>query len=109
MPSFIPQTAPTRFMAAPFDADTPCEWLSSRNLPTQVSDETGFASGAMLYDVEVEPEATSTVVLDLPLHPRADLTKSPAGDAEKSIAEWREKLNRVELRLPKDAQPLYDT
>ncbi len=109
LPSVIPQTAPARFIAAPFDADTPCEWLSSRNLPTRISDETGFASGALVYEVELEPEATSTVVLDVPLHPRADLTRSTAGDGEAAIAEWREKLNRVELRLPKAAQPLYDT
>jgi hypothetical protein len=109
MPSVIPQTAPTRFVAAPFDADTPCEWLTASNLGTQITDETGFASGDLLYDFELEPDATSTVVLDLPLHPRADLTKSTAGDAQKSIDEWREKLNRVELRLPKDGQALYDT
>jgi hypothetical protein len=109
MPSIMPQQAPTRFVAAPFDADTPCEWLTASNLPTQVSDETGLASGAMVYEVELEPDATTSIVLDLPLHPRADLTKSAADDADESIAEWREKLNRVQLRLPKDAQPLHDT
>jgi hypothetical protein len=109
MPSIIPQQAPTRFVAAPFDADTPCEWLAARQLPTEVADETGFASGALLYEVELGPDATSTVVLDLPLHPRPDLTKSPAVDPQNSIAEWREKLNRVELRLPPDGQALYDT
>jgi hypothetical protein len=109
MPSVIPQHAPSRFVAVPFDADTPCEWLTATNLPNEVRDETGFASGALLYEVELEPEATTSVVLDLPLHPRAELTKSNVGGAEKSIAEWREKLNRVELRVPKDAQPLYDT
>jgi hypothetical protein len=109
LPSVLPQQAPTRFVAAPFDADTPCEWLTSTNLPTEVRDETGFASGALLYEVELAPDATTDVVIDLPLHPRADLTKSAAGDSQKSIAEWREKLNRVELRLPKDAQRLHDT
>lgn len=109
MPSIFARQAPTRFVAAPFDADTPCEWLGANHLGTQIVDETGFASGAMLYDIELEPNATTSVVLDLPLHPRADMTKSTAGDGESSIAAWREKLNRVELRLPKEAQPLFDT
>jgi hypothetical protein len=109
MPSILPKQAPRSFVAAPLDADTPCEWLSSAQLPTQIVDETGFASGALLYDVELAPNAKSEVTLDLPLHPRADLVKSTAGDADKAIAEWREKLNRVELKLPKDGQRLYDT
>jgi hypothetical protein len=109
MPSVIPQQAPRAFIAAPFDADTPCEWLSATNLTAEVTDESGFASGALLYDVELEPNAKTEVILDLPLHPRADLTKSVAGETSKSVAEWREKLNRVEIKLPPDGQRLVDT
>jgi F5/8 type C domain len=109
MPSVISQQAPRRFVAAPFDADTPCEWLSATNLPAEITDETGFASGALLYDVELEPNAQQEFVIDLPLHPRADITKSPPVDLTKTTNEWREKLNRVELTLPKDGQRLHDT
>jgi hypothetical protein len=109
MPSVIPQQPPRRFVAAPFDADTPCEWLGATNLPAEITDETGFASGALLYDLELEPSARQEFVIDLPLHPRGDLTKSPPVDLAKTTDEWREKLNRVELRLPQDGLRLYDT
>lgn len=109
LPSVLPQRAPTRFVAVPFDADTPCEWLVAADLGTEVRDETGFASGALLYEVELEPDATTSIVVDLPLHPRADLAKAPSLDAAASIAQWREKLNRVELVLPKGSQELFDT
>jgi len=109
IPSVIPQQAPHEFIAAPFDADTPCEWLSAGNLPSRVTDETGFASGALLYEFELAPNAQREIVVDLPLHPRAELVQSIAGNAQKSADEWREKLNRVELTLPEDGRALYDT
>jgi F5/8 type C domain len=109
VPSVIPQQAPRAFVAAPFDADSPCEWLSASSLPSQVDDETGFASGALLYDVELAPEATTEVTLDLPLHPRDGLVTSAAGEVSTAIDEWREKLNRVTLTLPPDGQRLVDT
>ncbi|HEY8540564.1 MAG TPA: discoidin domain-containing protein [Steroidobacteraceae bacterium] len=107
--SIIPKQPPARFVAVPFDADTPCDWLGRTDLPNEVKDETGLASGALLYDVELEPEASATFVLDLPLHPNSDLTEVSDADAARSLAEWREKLNRVTLRLPKDDQDLFDT
>ncbi len=105
----VPQHAPSAFVAVPFDADTPCDWLERDDLPSEIKDETGFASGALLYDVELDPESTATFVLDLPLHPNSSLAKISDADAERSLAEWREKLNRVRLRLPKDGQALFDT
>jgi hypothetical protein len=109
LPSVIPQQPPTRFVAVPFDADTPCDWLTAPSFKTEIEDETGLASGALLYEVELEPEATASFVVDLPLHPTETLTRAPRLDAEASIAEWREKLNRVELRLPASGQALFDT
>jgi hypothetical protein len=109
VPSVIPRQAPSAFVAVPFDADTPCEWLRRRGLPESVVDETGFASGALIYDVELDPAASATFVLDLPLHPNGELARISDADAERSLGEWREKLNRVALRLPKDGQPLFDT
>lgn len=109
MPSIIPQQTPRSFVAAPFDADTPCEWLSTTHSGAEITDETGFASGALLYDVELAPDATSEVTLDLPLHPRPNRVTSNAGKAEEAATEWREKLNRVEFKLPPDGQRLFDT
>ncbi len=109
LPRILPQQTPTRFVAVPFDADTPCEWVTQTAFGTQISDETGMASGALVYDVELEPDATASFTLDLPLHSQPDRTRAPEMDAQASVEEWREKLNRVELELPKDAQVLFDT
>jgi hypothetical protein len=109
IPSIIPKQPPTRFIAVPFDADTPCDWLTETSFNSEIEDDTGFATGALFYEVELEPEATATFVIDLPLHPQEALTRAPHLDAAASIAEWREKLNRVELRLPKSGQALFDT
>ncbi|HKE95890.1 MAG TPA: discoidin domain-containing protein, partial [Povalibacter sp.] len=107
----FPRTAPRAFIAFPFDADTPCEWLTSTRSASTVHDETGFASGAMLYDLSLAPGEAREVVIDLPQHadstrPAAPLQASAAGDV---AAQWREKLNRVQLELPPEVQAGYDT
>ena len=107
----LPQTQPQSFVAVPFDADTPCDWLASPRAANAVHDDTGFASGALLYDVDIAPGEHRDIVLDLPQHPVRDrpMKALAAGAAEAVVQEWREKLNRVQLELPADGQPWFDT
>ena len=112
IPNVVSRTEPTAFRAVSVDADTPCEWLLSGHAASTVQDETGLASGAMLFDITLAPQEVQTITLDLLLHPKKDSAK--AGDArEVAVAEatrqWREQLNRVQLELPGEAHELFDT
>lgn len=109
--SVLPQTAPRTFVAMPFDADSPCEWLTSQVKATSVHDETGFATGALLYDLDLAAGASTDIVLDLPQHAQRDRpVQALAPQTEETVrTQWREKLNRVQLDLPKDGKVWFDT
>jgi hypothetical protein len=109
--AIFPQSAPTAFVAVPFDADSPCEWLTSKPGANAVHDETGFASGALLYDLELQPGESKEVVLDLPQHASREANTAALQPASEEAVrtEWREKLNRVQLDLPPEAQAWFDT
>lgn len=118
-PRVIARTVPARFKANTLETGPPCEWLAapSLTLPRNagegsqnsgaVVDEGGFASGALLYDIDLPARGSKEIVLDLPLGsapgPRETQTR------DEVAAQWREKLNRVEVTVPKDAQALVDT
>ena len=113
LPGVIPDSAPTAFRAVPGDADTPCEWLSNAPAANSVHDESGMASAAMVFDVDLGPGEQREVALTLPLHGNgATSTRAASGagaSAQTVTQEWRQKLNRVELQLPPEAQPWFDT
>lgn len=113
-PAVLPRSAPSSFRAVSLAADSPCEWLAAGAGSGSVRDDDGFASGALLYDLELGPETTQEIVIDLPQHPSGGVTAgnstpSSAPGLDQVAADWREKLNRVELRLPGPARELYDT
>jgi hypothetical protein len=119
----FPKSPPQSFRAATLVADTPCDWLDAPSGQTSVTDESGFASGALLYTLDLDAGESREIVLDLPLHVgpgrnegrERELQRqlSTSARAPTTLAEakqqWRDKLNRVELTLPKDARVLYDT
>ena len=51
-------------------ADTPCDWLPTNVGSARIHDDSGFASGALLYDVDLQPGQSQEIVLDLPQHAR---------------------------------------
>lgn len=107
----FPQSPPQAFQAAAIDADSPCEWLLTSTRADSVRDETGLASGALLYEIDLTPGEHRDVVLDLPLHATRERIAKPATaeSDEDAAAAWREKLNRVELHLPAEGQVWFDT
>lgn len=112
VPSVFPQAPPQSFRAATLAADTPCDWLTNAAAPAKVTDESGFASGAVLYDLDLGPGESRDVVLDFPLHAAAGSTQSnhrSVGNRTEVEQQWRDKLNRVELTVPKQDQALFDT
>ena len=103
----FPRTQPTAFHAAPFDAGQPCEWLSgAASIGKNVVDESGLASGALIYEMEVPARGSRELIVDLPLGQRSG---GPHATYEEVAAQWREKLNRVEVTTPRQAQALADT
>ncbi len=80
-------------------------------------DAFGYASGGLGYKVELPPHGSRTIDLVIPLSgggPRPDLRQMPtqawvAGERRATASAWRQKLNRVSLRVPAAAQPLVDT
>jgi hypothetical protein len=121
--SVFPRTPPQSFRAATLASDTPCEWLAAASGPAKITDESGFASGALIYTLDLAPGESQEIVLDLPQHVGAPRSEGSIGERQQQLAtssqspktkaeveqQWREKLNRVELILPKANQELFDT
>lgn len=107
--SVFPRTPPQSFRAATLAADTPCEWLAAASGPVKITDESGFASGALLYNIDLGAGESREIVLDLPLHPGQQQSPSRVQSKAEVEQQWREKLNRVELTLPKAEHQLFDT
>lgn len=115
-PRLFPLAKPDRVIAADFDAGNVPEILA-RSAPapaSAVTDETGFASAIFLYRLELPPHASRTVgiiapLTDAPSLPTDDVNAWLALQLAESADAWRSKLNRVQLRLPADGQPVADT
>ena len=123
-PSVFAFPSPQSFRAATLAADTPCDWLSNTQAPAQVTDESGFASGALLYELDLAPGESRQIGLDMPMHVDENSASAhgarafPASERGRDMLastraaldqQWREKLNRVELTVPKQDQALFDT
>ena len=80
-------------------------------------DAFGYASGALGYKLDLPPHGSRTIDLVVPLSgsaARPDLRRISgeawvAREQRAAAAAWREKLNRVSLKVPPAAQPLVDT
>ncbi|HSQ04501.1 MAG TPA: discoidin domain-containing protein, partial [Burkholderiales bacterium] len=115
-PRILPLRAPDEIVTADFDAGNIAELLTrpQRSRTNQVRDETGFASGALLYRIEVPPGGRQRVAVVIPLEGASAL---PAGDVSawlddataRVASEWQSKLNRVALHLPASAASVADT
>lgn len=112
--------APDAVSAAGFDAgaDPQSLILPSARRPADQAltmfDATELPAGALLYDVTLQPGETRSFGFMSPLTGDAPGQKAEAGVAlmdrvERDLAaEWREKLDRVELTLPPAAQRIED-
>ena len=71
-----------------------------------VHDDTGFASGALAYDIRLAPHASAQVGLSIPM------TGEPLASShleDEVAAYWRERLNRVAITVPPAGRPIVDT
>ena len=105
--------------AAAFDAGGISDFLLKGEVPAapEIRDETGLASGAFAWDLEIPPGGAQSVVLDVPLHagtpgasPPLTLSKKIFDDRLARASErWGRAVDRVRFRVPPSAQALVAT
>ncbi|MBN1607599.1 MAG: hypothetical protein JW940_13260, partial [Polyangiaceae bacterium] len=115
----VPLTTPSRFEASAFESGSyPARLLAPGPLASsRIADDTGFASAALVYQMELAPRESRTVGFVAPLAGEAtqpDLGgRSPRDwlDAQQKQveADWRAKLNLVEFDVPAGGRHLVDT
>ena len=117
----VSMTPPQGFGAASFHHETLREFMARAELPThrQVHDEFGYASGALRYDLALGPAETRDVFVAIPfgsIPSAAGVRGTLPADAvaaapllEQTAAQWRRKLDSVDLHLPQLASAIGKT
>ncbi len=117
----IPLTTPNQFGAAAFAQGAITEYLATGELPpeTSVSDDFGYASGALRYDLDLAPGSVQEIYLAIPFGSTAisggavstPLPSQVAGTEQfdSAVQQWKTKLGVVDIRLPSAAQRVVDT
>jgi hypothetical protein len=112
-PRLFALQAPDAVFATPFDAGMAVEHLASGDLPRsrQASDDTGLASGALLFRMRLQPGESREIDWIAPLSGAFDA----GGGFDPQVAQaavaqdWRGKLDRVRIRVPAQGQRIVDT
>jgi len=113
-PRVFAKQLPSAAFVSGFDAGMAVTHLAARRPPAgkSVVDETGLASGALLYRMRLAPWETRTIDIMVPMTGTAALARR-WWDAEElqdeTAALWRERLDRVVLQVPPQGQALADT
>ena len=115
----IALTPPKQFGAATFAQGAITEYLKTGALPpqTEVSDDFGYASGALQYDLRLAPGCAQEIYLAIPFGTfdiggmQTGSLVGPAGEEQFDMAvrHWETKLGVVDIRLPPEAQGVADT
>lgn len=115
-PAVYPLRKPDEVLAASFDAGNVAELLSQGRQQgvTSVRDETGFATGLLLYRMDIPAGGSRRIALIAPLEGEPTLPSSdPAAWVDRqqaaTAARWREKLNRTTLSVPDTGAPVWNT
>jgi hypothetical protein len=104
---------PPRFVASRFDAGEIPQRLTASPWPDaeSVHDETGYASGALIYHVELPARGEREIALVAPLTGAAQLPGDEAAgtwterELQAAAASWRKRLNRATLNVPDSRIP----
>ncbi|MET0203613.1 MAG: discoidin domain-containing protein, partial [Casimicrobiaceae bacterium] len=115
----IALTPPDRAGAFPYAAGPPPRFLATSDWSgaDEVQDGAGYASGMLAYRLALAPGATRSVGIVVPwtgptVLPAAaglDAAAWLAGEQHTVAGEWRDKLDRVVIRVPADGRPIVDT
>jgi hypothetical protein len=121
--TIVSLTEPSHFGATLFDQGSITDYLLQGKLPAQThvaSPSFSYASGALEYDLYLQPGASREIYIAIPFHdPHGlfDAVKAHTGDGgafgrqqlKEALHYWDMRLNRVDFQLPDQAQPLLDT
>jgi len=113
-PRVFARQPPDAYFASSFDAGMAASLLADGLRPetTTAVDPDGLASGALLYEVALQPGERREVDLLVPLIGDMPL-KSNEWDADAwqagTASNWREKLDLVRIEVPAQGQALVDT
>jgi hypothetical protein len=115
----IALTPPDRAGAFPYAAGPAPRLLATSewSRTDHVQDGAGYASGMLAYRMTLAPRETRTVGIVVPWTGPTVLPATAGLDAatwlareERAVADaWRDKLERVAIRVPADARPIVDT
>jgi len=120
-PGIRPLQSPEAFVASRFDGGSIVDRIAQHREKNEsgsrsLSDPTGLASGALLFDLTLAPGAEQTVDILASVGPgeSAAPARSQAADwvarqQDRVAARWRTELARVSLSLPPAGQPIADT
>lgn len=118
--SLVPLRAPSQVVMAPFDAGNLPDLLTASALSAaaSVEDDSGMASGALLYRLNLPPHGARTVDFIGPLtgavrlpgaRSKFDATAWVRQEERAVTAYWRRALNHTSLQLPTAGRPVVDT
>jgi hypothetical protein len=117
----VPLVRAQHFGAAAFEQGAISEYLRTAELPPDAwaHDPFGHASGALEYELRLEPGEEHEIPIALPMYRREDAPAVPATvdaalalvrtEHTSALERWRTILGRVELDLPPEAERLVDT
>lgn len=109
-----PTEPPRAVSAAPLDAGVSLDVLRKAAALTTLQDPQAHASALLQFDITLQAGERRTIGWAAPLNRQAtrpDAIDNATLDArfDNVAMLWRERLNRVTLTLPTDAQPIADT
>ena len=118
--SVVPLTPPASFNAAPFNGHDIVERLRRRIIPTSadVNDESGFASGVLVYPFDLPPGGELRVSLAVPFSLRPQSFEIPGAERNPGLVDhelgvvtryWESRLGTVRFTVPPSAQPIINT
>lgn len=104
------------FGAHTWDEGNPADFIRAGKMPPSVyaTDPNGLAGGILKYTIRLAPREQTRFFVVVPFYGRnsvdpAKCVADAAGDEERSIAFWRDKVSHVRFNLPPTAQKIIDT
>lgn len=105
--------SPDAVFATSFEAGIAVEHLANAGLPASRSanDDTGMASGALVFRFRLQPGESRELDWVAPLSGTLDAAANidPQAVQDALAQDWRDKLNRVRIRVPAQGQRVVDT
>lgn len=117
----VPLNPPASFGAAAFDQGTVGKHLSAGDVPSQhqAHDHFGYASGALRFDLQMEPGTSEEVSLAIPFGPLDNLTTEPiisrvqkmvsTEQFDRAVKNWKTRLSAITINLPSGAHDISHT